>query len=162
MQPQDRPPFEFALTLPWSRPPLTLNDRPTPYARAKLTADIRHDAAYCAIGAGLRGSMLRGVEIELIWYTGKRNIADPDNVSATLKAAIDGLRDARTLAADDGRTVVRTLQRVIPRDLDPFDSPHGRVLLVVREAASLLLPHYSPADAGQLISPVLGTPSEVG
>jgi crossover junction endodeoxyribonuclease RusA len=152
----------FALTPPWTRPPLTLNDRPGPHQRASLTAGIRHDAAYCAIGAGLRDARLCKVWIELVWYTGSNGVADPDNIAPTLKAAIDGLRDSRTLVADDGRSVLRTSQRTVPRGMDPFHLSTGRTVLVVHDAAGLSLPHYPPADAGQLISPVLGTPSGTG
>lgn len=139
-----------SLILPWARPPLTLNDRPGIHAKAKIVKSIRHDTAWCARGK------LQPVEravIGLVWYPGDRTVADPDNIAPTLKAAIDGLRDAKILAGDDARRVVRTWQQVVPRDLDVFRSPVARVVLVVADAHGMWQADYPPGEVGQLVEP---------
>ncbi len=136
--------------MPWARPPLLLNDRSGYHAKAKITRMIRDSTCQTARSAHLGGRMLSGVEVGLVWYPGNRSVCDSDNLASTLKAAIDGLRDSGTLAADDGRTVLRTWQRAIPRDMDPFDTPAGRVILVIEPAT--LLPHYPPGEVATLVN----------
>lgn len=152
------PRADWSLTLPWARPPLMLNDRPVPRVRARITAQIRADTAWTATRAGLAGEMLTGVQLGLVWYPGKRITCDSDNLAPTLKAALDGLRDARVIEEDNGAVVLRTWQRAIPRHADPADGTAPRVLLVCEAAEHLRADWYPPGEVGSL---VVGAPPKI-
>lgn len=144
---------------------MMLNDRPVPQVRARLSAQIRRDTGYAATCAGLAGRLHAGVQVGLVWYPGKRIVCDSDNLAPTLKAALDGLRDARVIPEDNGAVVLRTWQRAIPRHMDPMDGTTPRVVLVMEPAMDLAWDHFPHGEAGQLVTRTrseLGTPSPKG
>ncbi len=146
---------DWAIQMPWPRPPMSLNHRHSPHERASLTRMIRNDTNVLARAAHL--PELDRVTLGLIWYPGDNQVTDADNVAPTLKAAIDGLRDAQTLTDDSARHVLTTWQRVVPRRDDPFKSNRPRVLLVVHDATDdPPLQHYPPAHTGSLVSSSFG------
>jgi len=148
-------PTDWAIQMPWPRPPLSLNDRSDRRERASLTRMVRNDTNVLARAARL--PELDRVTLGLIWYPGDNKVTDADNISPTLKAAIDGLRDAKILVDDNGRHVLTTWQRVVARRDDPFASNRPRVLLVVHDATGdNLLQHYPPAHTGSLVSSSFG------
>ena len=96
----------YPLTLPYERPPLSLNDRgQTPGARAKrsaVAALIKRDVAALAKAAQI-GPQER-IHVRLNYQPKDRRRRDADNLVATLKPCIDGL-----VAAG-----------IVPDDCDPF------------------------------------------
>ena len=83
----------YPLTLPYSRPPLSLNDRgQTPGARAArsaVAALIKKDTATLARVAGIGPQ--ESIHVRLNYRPKDRRRRDADNLVATLKPAIDGL-----------------------------------------------------------------------
>lgn len=127
---------EWVLTLPYRRPPLSLNARYGHWSQPrKLEGNVR-EAAW-ALARQQRIPQLEAVTAELVWYPGNNRRYDADNISPTLKPAIDGLVKARVLADDNSTRVLATSQRVVLRRDDPHDSATGRLLLVIRDASAL-------------------------
>ncbi|KAA9133730.1 RusA family crossover junction endodeoxyribonuclease [Microbacterium caowuchunii] len=86
----------YTFPLPWSTPPLTLNDRFHRMKEQKLTREIRQTARRLADGLD---PFVRPT-VTLIWLVTTRHRRDVDNIVPTLKALCDGVVDAG-LAADD-------------------------------------------------------------
>jgi hypothetical protein len=146
---------DWNIQMPWPRPPISLNHRHSPHERASLTRMIRDDTNVLA--RAVRLPKLDRVTLGLVWYPGNNQVTDADNIAPTLKAAIDGLRDAKVLTDDNGGHVLTTWQRVVSRRDDPFKSSHSRVLLVVHDATDdAPLQHYPPAQTGSLVSSSFG------
>jgi crossover junction endodeoxyribonuclease RusA len=132
---------EYVVPLPWQRPPLTLNDRASRAEEWRLGNAIKDGTAYV-----LKGKIPRDaypVTVELVWYPGNNKVADSDNIASTLKHCIDALVRTGVLPDDSPRYVVRTSQRVIPRDLDPHDRRIPALFLVVNTCEYADMPHYT-------------------
>lgn len=122
---------EFTLTLPWSRPPLTLNQRFAHWSqRSTITAEIRTTVAWLAKQAKIEPG--KHLTVELVWAPGDRRRRDEDNLAPTLKAAIDALARNRAdfigldLVPDDTAQYVTRL----PIRIEPPPHPKGMWLTV--------------------------------
>lgn len=93
----------WEITLPWKRPPLTLNQRLTWPVKAGITKRVRRDVALLARHHHV--PPLARASIVLHWQPATMRQRDTDNPVATLKPCIDGLRDAGVLADDDSTRV---------------------------------------------------------
>lgn len=154
MRPESHYP-EWAIQMPWPRPPLSLNDRFDRREKASLTRMVRNDTHVLALAAKV--PELHRVTLGLVWYPGDNKVIDADNIAPTLKAAIDGLRDAHVLVDDSSRYVLTTWQRVVARRDDPFQSNRPRVLLVIHDATGdNPLRHYQAAHTGELVASSFG------
>lgn len=94
----------------------------------------------------LKGAVPRDVHpvtVELVWYPGNNRVADSDNIATTLKYCVDALVRMGVLPNDSPKFVVRTSQRVIPRELDPHDRNRAAMFLVVNTCAYADMPHYA-------------------
>lgn len=131
---------EYVIPLPWQRPPLTLNSRGTRIEEWRLATIIKDGTALVSKGKIPRD--IYPVTAELVWYPGNNRVADSDNIASTLKHCIDALVRTGVLPDDSPRYVVRTSQRVIPRDLDPADRTTPCMYLVVNTCAYAEMPHY--------------------
>lgn len=132
---------EYVVKLPWLRPPLTLNSKGGRAERWRLSVAIKRGVAPLVKMARIpRG--IDPVTVELVWYPGNNRVADSDNIALTLKYCIDALVDVGILPQDSPRYVVRTSQRVIPRDLDPADRSTPAMFLVVNTCEYADMPHY--------------------
>lgn len=101
--------------LPWDRPPLSLNDRDHWAVKARKTKAARAETAIAAALA--RTPSLDAAAVTIVWRVPNNRERDNDNLVATLKPAIDGLRDAGVLASDSWRHVTRISARI--------DAPNG-------------------------------------
>lgn len=89
----------WTLTLPLVAP-LSLNDRHSHWAtRARQSRDLRD--AVCLLARGQRIPALDRAAVRLHWEPRTARTRDGDNAAPTVKAAVDGLRDARVLVDDD-------------------------------------------------------------
>lgn len=86
------------LELPWTEPPLHLNQRLHHRPKAALTAEVRGIAADLGRRVGPLG--LQRPAVQLVWLVETRHTRDSENLAPTLKAICDGLVDAG-IAADD-------------------------------------------------------------
>lgn len=96
------------LKLPWTRPPLTANQRHSWPERARLTKEIRETVAWLAKAARIPAG--EHLTVKLVWAPGDRRNRDEDNAWPTLKACCDAL--ARGPRRD-----------LVGLDLVPDDSP---------------------------------------
>lgn len=142
---------QYVLKLPWPRPPLSLNDRhANAYAERRVQTKAHTEVtlvASIALNAG-RAKHFDRASVELVYYPGNNTRRDADNMAATLKPVLDGLVSAGLLDDDKANHVVRTSQRVVLRQDDPYGRKDPAVFLIVREvAASDDFPHVRP-DGG--------------
>lgn len=120
----------YELPLPWSRPPLSLNQRMHHHARARVVAEVRRTAGWLAKAARI-GHHHR-VKVELIYTPATRRRRDADNLVAALKPLVDGLVDAGVVADDDDEHV----ERAMPIITVPDPRCAARLVLVVEPLRS--------------------------
>jgi hypothetical protein len=125
------------------------NDSGRLSARMGLTASTRDDT--CLLARSLKLRPVAGPVVALLsYYHCTNKHVDSDNIAPTLKRCLDGLRLAKVLADDDGRHVLATMQRCVPRDLDPFHGSGPRVILSLYDGAGWQLPHITPSAPATL------------
>lgn len=121
----------WTLTLPYPRPPLSLNDRgQSPGARAAKSALIKMIRADVAVLARVaRIPALDAIHVRLHWQPPDNRRRDPDNLVATLKPCIDGLVTAGIVPDDCAPYVAWSAPRIHPA------AKPARLWLEVREVA---------------------------
>ena len=123
---------EWTIRLPWTKPPLSLNDRSHWRAKAAATASVRIAARAGAIGARNRSFVpppwpLERAAVTLTYYPRDRRRRDATNLVATYKACVDGLVDAGVIPDDTPQFLVELMPVIAEPDGDP------RMLLTIRE-----------------------------
>lgn len=88
----------YRLTLPWTRPPLSANQRLSWPERHRHTREIRTTVGWLAKAARIPPAA--HVTVTLVWAPGVPRTRDEDNPFPTLKAACDGLVDAGIVRDD--------------------------------------------------------------
>lgn len=116
---------QWVLTLPWSAPPLSMNDRGGWRGRAPKIAQVRADVLTLARAAKV--PPLGRCEVLLTWHPMDRRHRDADNPAATLKVCCDALVDAGIVPDD----VPRFMRKLMPV-LGPVVKG-GRVTLTITE-----------------------------
>lgn len=114
------------LDLPWDRPPLHANQRLHWAVKAAKTREIRHGVRWLAHN---QQPVDGPVCVTLHWQPATKRRRDVDGPYPTLKAAIDGLRDAGVLAEDAVEQVPEASCRIHPA------AKPGRMWLEIREAS---------------------------
>lgn len=90
---------QWDIRLPYKRPPLSLNDRDGHWAvTAKKRKEVRSTSALLARQASI--PRLDTARVRLVWLVSDRRRRDRENITATLKPAIDGLVDAGVVEDD--------------------------------------------------------------
>ena len=127
----------WTLELPYEKPPLSLNDRgQTPGARRAKSAKaamIRADVHTLAKAAGIPPQDAIHVRLHYRPKTAARR--DADNLVATLKPAIDGLRDAHVIPDDDPSHLDWSAPRIHPPSLPDRPPALWLVITPTGEAA---------------------------
>jgi crossover junction endodeoxyribonuclease RusA len=116
----------WELLLPYSSPPLSLNQRLHHMQRSRLTRQLRDDVALLA--KARRIPRLGRVRVELHYQPKDNRHRDADNLVATLKPCIDGLRDAGVIPDDTPEYVTWGAPQIHPKQFGV-----QRVWLVVLE-----------------------------
>ena len=88
--------YQRTFIIPWTKPPLTLNQRLHWAEKARLTREVRSLATQLARDI----PFMEAVSVELVWVVNNRRRRDADNAVLTLKALCDGLVDADVVADD--------------------------------------------------------------
>lgn len=101
------------IPLPWSKPPVTLNQRGGPQVRARLMASTKEQARW-AIRAATRTTWTKPVTLTLHWRPDVRRRRDVDNPMPTLKACADALVAEGVLHDDDSESVPSMAVRIHP------------------------------------------------
>lgn len=99
-------PRAFTIEIPPRTILLNANDRPNHFARARIVKNLRTIAHQLAVIR--RIPHLDRVEITGFVHPPDNRARDPHNWHPTLKAGIDGIRDAGVITDDSSRFVVRT------------------------------------------------------
>lgn len=124
----------YTIVLPWVTPPLTLNQRLHYMAEHRAKTDIKRATMVLARSLGF--PKMRAVTAELVWLKSDNRPADPDNISPTMKPALDGLVAAGCLPEDNANHVLRTSQTILlKRD---HNTKGGRLLLRIHDVSGLV------------------------
>ncbi|WIC40286.1 RusA-like resolvase [Gordonia phage Holliday] len=103
------------LPLPWTKPPLSMNDRGHWRKKAAETASVRGDCKTLARHANLPRNCAH-VVVSLHYRPRDNRHRDPINLAATQKALVDGLRDYGLVADDDPRYVTDLMPTIHPAE----------------------------------------------
>jgi crossover junction endodeoxyribonuclease RusA len=123
----------YVLVLPWTRPPITANQRLHWSVRSRLTGEIRSTVAWLARAAKIPSG--RHLTVELVWAPGDRRRRDADNPWPTLKACCDALARGRAdligldLVPDD---TPEYMEKLPPRIVPPPHAPGMWLMVTVR------------------------------
>lgn len=122
----------YRLTLPWSRPPLSLNSRMHWSAKHRATAEIRRTVGWLAKAAKIPA--VEHCTVQLVWAPGDRRKRETDNLVATQKPCVDSLIDAGVVLDDDPQHVTMLMPV-----LQPPPAGHGMWFIV-------MIGRHSPQD----------------
>jgi crossover junction endodeoxyribonuclease RusA len=114
--------------LPWTTPPLSLNQRLDRHKKARLTREIREAAFLLAKHHKVTKGCSK-IRVTLVYQPLDRRRRDAINLVPVLKAVEDGLVDARIVPDD---TPVY-LDPVMPQIHEPFPGQKVARLLVIVE-----------------------------
>lgn len=115
----------WSLVLPWTRPPLSLNDRMHWQVRRSWVRSVRGVAHLLAVRARIPGLVRCGVE--LVYAPRDVRVRDSDNLVATLKPLCDGLVDAGVVIDDSPEYMRKAMPRIVAPEYP------GRLWLMVAE-----------------------------
>lgn len=116
---------EYRLELPYSVPPLSLNQSMHHMKLAGWKKQIESDTRWLARAARLPKNLDR-VHIELHWQPGTTRRRDTDNPTPTLKKVIDALVKERLVTDDDSMHV--SSECII----EPTVQKQGKVWVVIK------------------------------
>lgn len=105
-------PDTWTLRLPWTKPPLTLNQRGHWAGRSRVIREVRNTARILARHAQIPACPR--IHAQLVYVPRDKRTRDQDNLVATLKPLLDGLRDAHIVPDDDPTHVAWTPPRIDP------------------------------------------------
>lgn len=100
----------WTLVPPWSKPPLSMNDRTHWAVHAKKTAECREWALDAAVAA-LVPPLVHCI-VEMVWYVPDRRRRDEENPVASFKPVCDGLVDAQVVPDDVPKYMTKLMPRV--------------------------------------------------
>lgn len=94
--------------LPWSKPPLTANQRLYWAQRATTTRVIRYTTSQTVRNF----PPCELVEVDLIWFVKDKRRRDVDNLLPTFKACCDGVVDAGIVKDDTPEFMVKNMPQI--------------------------------------------------
>lgn len=106
------------LTLPWNAPPLSLNQRLHWAAKARLSRTVR-DVTHARAKADKVPAFDVPVIVTLHYRQKVRRPIDKDNLYATVKPCLDGLRDAGVITEDTSAHVTPLVEIHLPEPGQP-------------------------------------------
>lgn len=106
----------WLLTLPWDKPPLSMNDRMHWRPKSQWTKTLRQTSFLLARQA--RIPALGSCSVQLLWTPPDRRRRDEENPMATLKPLADGLVDAGVVV-DDTPDLMSKRCRILPPERPP-------------------------------------------
>lgn len=99
------------MTLPYDRPPLSMNDRLHYRAEAKIKADLREATRWLIRHAGI--PPLNHIQVALVWTVPDRRSRDTDNPLLTAKTCVDAIVDAGVIPNDTPEYITRDMTHII-------------------------------------------------
>jgi crossover junction endodeoxyribonuclease RusA len=117
---------DYRIDLPWSRPPLSLNDKGMHWAvKARKIREVREAGALLVRAAHI-GHCGR-VQVRMHYQPAANRRADPANLLGTQKPLLDGLVDAGVIEDDSPKFVDELMPKIHPA----VKGEPGRTWLVV-------------------------------
>lgn len=99
---------QWAVQLPFVKPPLNSNQRLHWAKKVRMTREIREGAALAIKAAGV--PRCKKVRVRLLWaVSDPKRRRDPSNVMPTQKAVVDGMVDAGVVPDDTFEFVVEEM-----------------------------------------------------
>ncbi|SDP10250.1 hypothetical protein SAMN04515671_2940 [Nakamurella panacisegetis] len=119
--------------MPWPAPPLRSNHRLGTHAKARVTRDIRHAAKLTArpIVASV-GPLPGPLHARFVWVVTNRIQRDVGASTPTMKAALDGMRDAGLIPEDHWGVIAEESYRI-----ELADTPSCRIELTPDKPAPM-------------------------
>lgn len=99
------------IVLPWTTPPLSLNDRYSRFDHARITAEVRRDTGW--IVKARKVGQHEHVTVELRYQPKRRGRLDADNLVATLKPICDGIVDAGVVDDDTPQYMTKLMPTIV-------------------------------------------------
>lgn len=129
--------MSYDLTFEYPSPPLSLNQRLHPLAKARLTREVREDTN--RLGQGIPA--MQRCEVWLTWYVTDRRRRDEENPVPTLKAMCDELVTLGVVPDDTPEFMVKHMPRIEftrhgPAHMVLSVSPLGPLPVDLRQFAS--------------------------
>lgn len=100
----------WVLTAPWSKPPLSMNDRHHFRVKAELVAQIRTDARVVTKAAKI--PPLQHATVAMVWTVPDLTRRDEENPLATGKPWFDGMVDAGVVPDDTPQWMTKLMPRI--------------------------------------------------
>lgn len=113
------------IDLPWTKPPLSLNDRMHWATRARKVKDVRTIVCLRVLAAGVKP--MPAAVLTLHYQPRDVRRRDSDNLFATVKAVADGIRDSGVIPDDDTAHLSHQEPVIHP----PVKGERGRLWLVL-------------------------------
>jgi len=108
----DKPSNAILIPLPWTRPPISLNDRGHWATKARAVGSTRTEARWAIRAAKVRPIV--AANITLHWRVPDNRRRDADNLAGTKKAVTDALVDEGVLPDDSWVHVPASTERIHP------------------------------------------------
>ena len=108
----------WTVRLPWTKPPLSLNDRSHWRKKAADTADVRR-LARLFVEVQTQYAVCERVAVTLTYCPRDKRRRDADNLVSTLKAVCDGIVDAHLVADDTPEFMVKHMPEIGEPTNDP-------------------------------------------
>ena len=102
----------WELALPWSKPPLSLNDRRHWRVRAREVAEVRQTTAWLLTSRKI--PKLHRCRVTLHYRPRDKRVRDTENPVATVKACCDAIVDARIVPDDRPEFMVKEMPVIHP------------------------------------------------
>lgn len=106
---------KYTLELPWTRPPLSLNDRPHHMSKAKCVKNMRETAHILAKSNNLPRNKTHAT-VTLFWLPPDKRRRDAENPIPVLKALCDGLVDYGLTPDDTPEYMTKNMPIIAPRN----------------------------------------------
>ena len=103
--------MSYRIDLPWTKPPLSMNDRMHWRLKAKITREIRDTTRILAI-AGHVPKDCRHITVCLHYRPRDNRRRDADNLVPVLKALADGLVDYELVPDDTPDLMTKTMPHI--------------------------------------------------
>lgn len=104
----------WVINLPYSRPPLNMNQRLHWSKKARLTKNVRSSTFFLA--RSQRIPACEHIHVQLHYVPRDNRRRDPSNLIATQKPAIDGLVQAGVVPDDTPAYVTEAMPKIHPAD----------------------------------------------
>lgn len=102
---------QWAVQLPFRKPPLSANQRMHWAVKARTTKEIRQASMLALRAEGV--PPCKRVRVRLLWAVSDKRRRDPSNMMPTQKAVVDGMVDAGVVPDDTPEFVVEEMPRLM-------------------------------------------------